>query len=85
MNILARIKQRWRTIKIRQQLRERVESELLTPGGFMRASKELDCMIKGHLWTTDIDPKGDLSKETKRRTYCKHCGVYYHTHKYHKI
>lgn len=44
---------------------------------------EIDCIIHGHKWTSDFDPKKEISKPVTKRVYCKHCGVYYHEHVYH--
>lgn len=46
-------------------------------------TKEIDCIKNGHKWTSDFDPKKEISKPVTKRVYCKHCGVYYHEHVYH--
>ena len=47
-------------------------------------TKEMDCIVNGHKWTSNFDPKKEISKPITKRVYCKHCGVYYHEHVYHK-
>lgn len=53
-----------------------------SPTQFIRANNEIDCIINGHKWDSEFDPKKEISKNVKDRTYCAHCGVYYHEHVY---
>lgn len=62
--------------------RKALDAYVTSPNKFIQASKEIDCICKGHLWDHDFDPKAEMSKPLKKRTYCKHCGVYYHEHSY---
>ena len=47
--------------------------------------KEIDCLINGHQWSSEFNPKTELNKRFKDRVYCKHCGVRYHQHTYKEV
>lgn len=84
MGLLSKFKYYLRARAIRRKARERAYEDLaLSPGKYARAIREIDCIIGGHKWSTEFEPKKDMnSTGTSGRRYCKHCGVYYHTHKY---
>ena len=46
--------------------------------------KQLVCLIKGHHdWTSEFNPQEEIKKPVNQRVYCKHCGLYYRSAKYH--
>lgn len=48
----------------------------------MNKLKELICFFFGHKWDSKFDPKQELKKPIKDRTFCKRCGIKYHQHQY---
>lgn len=86
MGILSKISCWLRVREIRRQAREEAYLKLCcSPSHLKQVRKELDCLIYGHKWTSDFQPKGKIDKPQKDRTYCSRCGVYYHEHKYKKL
>lgn len=85
MNLIKRIKVWLKKIKLKQEAKEKLGEVILTPYGYIQKSNEIDCIVHGHQWTSDFNPKEELQKPIKNRVYCKHCGVYFHDHKYHEI
>lgn len=42
------------------------------------------CYLKGkHEWVSEFDPKKEITKPVNQRVYCKHCGIYYNSAKFH--
>lgn len=77
MGILSKLTRAMRIRKIRREARQKAYEALC-----LRAIAEIDCIIDGHKWSSEFDPKKEIAKGTTKRVYCKHCGVYYHTHTY---
>lgn len=73
MSILKKIYFKWRAFK----MRSRAKSEA--------HMNEIDCLINGHQWSSEFNPKTELNKRFKDRVYCKHCGVRYHQHTYKEV
>ena len=85
MNLIERIRAAFKRCKLRQQAKDKLGEVILTPRGYLQKSRQIDCIIKGHIWSTDFNPKDELKKPLKDRVYCKHCGMYYHDFKFHEI
>lgn len=84
MNIIKRIKLYLKRRKLRDEAEDKLGEVILTPYGYEQKSKQIDCVIHGHRWTSTFDPNSEIKKPLKERVYCKHCGVYYHEPKYHE-
>ena len=84
MDLIKRFKIALKRRKLKQQAMDKMGEEIYTPFGYLKKCKEIDCTINGHQWISDFDPKSELDKPIEKRVYCKHCGVYYHEHKYHE-
>ena len=83
MGILSKLTRTMRIRKMRKEARQKAyEALCLSPLKYSRAIAEIDCIIDGHKWSSEFDPKKEIAKGTTKRVYCKHCGVYYHTHTY---
>lgn len=81
--IINRLYLAWRSYKLRKQAKNKLQEKLFnSPLQYVRAIREIDCLIDGHKWTSSFDPKTEISKKLKDRVYCKKCGVYYHEHTY---
>lgn len=79
MKLIKRIYFKWRAFKLRSQAKKKAQEKLFTsPLAYTKAMNEIDCVIDGHHWSSEFDPKTELNKRFKDRVYCKHCGVRYH-------
>lgn len=75
----------WRRHKMRKEAQLELSEKMFNdPTAYAQAAKEINCIIDGHKWSSDFDPKKEIVKTFNKRVYCTKCGVYYHTHKYHK-
>ena len=86
MGILSKLTRAMRIRKIRREARQKAyEALCLSPLKYSRAIAEIDCIIDGHKWSSEFDPKTEINKKFKDRVYCKHCGVRWHQHAYKEI
>lgn len=84
MNLIKRVYYKWRASHLRKMAQEDALAVLFNDAKkYSHVLHEIDCLIFGHRWKTDFDPKKELSKPLNKRVYCKRCGIYYHKHEYH--
>lgn len=82
-NFIKKLYYSWRSYKLRQEAKAKLKEKIFTsPLVYVRATREIDCAINGHKWSSEFDPKKNIDKKFKERIYCKHCGVYHHEHNY---
>lgn len=85
MNFIKKLYYKWRQARMREVAREEaLENMFSSPKKYNQVKKDIDCVIYGHKWASDFDPKKELSKPLNKRVYCKKCGIYYHKHEYHE-
>lgn len=83
MSIIKKLYYKWRARKIRSRAKQKALDTLFnSPLAYSRATREIDCIVNGHQWSSEFDPKTEINKKFKDRVYCKHCGIYYHQHTY---
>lgn len=86
MSILKKIYFKWRAFKMRSRAKSEAHKKLFSsPLAYTRAMNEIDCLINGHQWSSEFNPKTELNKRFKDKVYCKHCGVRYHQHTYKEV
>lgn len=86
MSILKKIYFKWRAFKMHSQAKSEAHKKLFSsPLAYTRTMNEIDCLINGHQWSSEFNPKTELNKRFKDRVYCKHCGVRYHQHTYKEV
>lgn len=86
MSIIKKLYYKWRAYKVRSMAKQKVREKLFnSPLAYTRAMNEIDCMVNGHQWSSEFDPKTEINKNFKDRVYCKHCGVRWHQHAYKEI
>lgn len=86
MNIFKNIYHKWRLRKLQDAAQQEALGNIFySPKKYSQIKKEIDCLIYGHKWKSEFDPKKKLELPLKNRVYCEHCGVYHHEHKYHNI
>lgn len=50
----------------------------------MEVLGSIPCYLKGkHEWVSEFNPKEEITKPINQRVYCKHCGIYYDSAKFH--
>lgn len=50
----------------------------------MEVLSSIPCYLEGnHEWISDFSPKDEITKPINKRVYCKRCGIYYNSAKYH--
>ena len=50
----------------------------------MDVLSSIPCYLEGkHEWVSEFNPKEEITKPVNQRVYCKHCGVYYGSAKFH--
>lgn len=85
MNFIKKIYYKWRQHRIASAAREEaLEAMFSSPKKYTQIKKEIECTIYGHQYTTEFDPKKEMSKPINKRVYCKRCGQYYHKPVYHE-
>lgn len=84
MNIIKSIYYAWRSYKCVRKLNQNLLKKMFNnPEVYARAAKDINCIIDGHEWVSEFDPKAEIRKPLNKRVYCKKCGIYYHKHEYH--
>lgn len=84
MNIIKNVFYKWRRYKMRKEAQTELAEKMFNdPEAYARAAKDINCIIDGHEWVSEFDPKAEMRKPLNKRVYCKKCGIYYHKHEYH--
>lgn len=85
MNLINKIKHKMHLYKVRKEAQDELEEKLFSsPKTYEQKMNELYCLIHGHKWSSEFNPKNEITKPLADRVYCTRCGVYWHKHKYHK-
>lgn len=67
MGILSKLTRTMRIRKIRKEARQKAyEALCLSPLKYSRAIAEIDCIIDGHKWSSEFDPKRKQPKALLR-------------------
>ena len=60
MSILKKIYFKWRAFKMRSRAKSEAHKKLFSsPLAYTRAMNEIDCLINGHQWSSEFNPKTD--------------------------
>lgn len=85
MNLIKSIYYKWHSHQMRKAAQNELSEKMFEdPKAYEQAAKDINCIIDGHEWDSEFDPKAEIRKPLDKRVYCKKCGVYYHKHEYHK-
>ena len=86
MNLIKSIYYAWRRSKMKREALYGLSKKTFEdPKEYMKAIKAIHCIIYGHRWSSEFNPKEEITKPITKRVYCKDCGLYYNANAYKEV